>query len=131
VVFSAGVIVDRAPAALPSGDCVIGRATEGRRDLCLPDDGRLSRKHAVIKRRGDVLSVHDLESHNGTRVNGLDAKKAGLVSGDLIRCGDTFVLVRRTPIDLDAPATSSLVGRSPAMAELRAWQSRSADWPSV
>ncbi len=105
---------------LPAGDCLLGRSVSGQRDLHFPHDDRLSRKHACFKRRGDQLSVHDLGSHNGTHVNGHPVDKADLADGDVVRCGNTLVLVRRAlawPKDASMP---KLIGGSPAMMAHRA-----------
>lgn len=126
VLFAAGRLVDEPARPLPSGDCVIGRAPDGRRDLAIEDDLRLSRRHAAFKRRSTSLSIHDLDSHNGTQVNGLAARKADLSDGDLVRCGDSLVLVRREPVDLDDPALPGLTGRSVAMRRLRVRLQRAA-----
>ncbi len=120
LLFAADKLFDAPAVPLPNGDCVVGRATEGRRDIEIPDDGRLSRHHATFKRRGSSLSVHDRDSHNGTKVNGIVAQKADLADGDLIRCGDSLLLVRKTPVDLDDPPLPGLIGRSVAMRRLRA-----------
>lgn len=120
VLFSVDRVVTEPARALPSGDCIVGRSVSGRRDLGLPDDGRLSRQHAAFKRRGEALSVHDLDSHNGTTVNGLEARRAALSDGDVVRCGDTLFLVRQTPVELDDPAMDELIGQSVAMRQLRA-----------
>ena len=70
----------------------IGRSK--RNDLVLPDQW-LSRHHAEIREESEIYSIHDLESRNGTLVNGSRiAEKARLNDEDIITLGDhqlTFV----------------------------------------
>ncbi len=50
------------------------RITLGRssaNELCYPEDTGLSRQHLAIEREGDAWTVRDLNSKNGTYVNGL------------------------------------------------------------
>jgi S1-C subfamily serine protease len=74
-------------------DFVIGRSagSDGR----LGDDPELSRSHARIARRaGDQLSIEDLDSTNGTFVNGkriTDIQR--LTPGDTIKVGTTTLQV--------------------------------------
>src|SRR5262245_46618403 len=51
------------------------------------DDQAASRHHARIERRGDDYIVVDLESRNGTLVNGEKVKERTLADGDRIRIG--------------------------------------------
>lgn len=73
---------------------VIGRAAEC--DLCLPAK-RASRRHAEVEYVEEVLVVRDLESTNGTLVNGEPLRGARvLLPGDRIEIGGvtvTFCLV--------------------------------------
>jgi hypothetical protein len=76
----------------------IGRLPES--DICLKEDLRVSREHAVIHRAPTAFLLTDLGSGNGTYLNGvpLDAP-AILHSGDLIRVGHTeltFLMEPRT-----------------------------------
>jgi pSer/pThr/pTyr-binding forkhead associated (FHA) protein len=51
------------------------------------DDQAASRHHARIERRGDDFVIVDLESRNGTLVNGEKVKEHTLADGDRIRIG--------------------------------------------
>ncbi|HKO94430.1 MAG TPA: sigma 54-interacting transcriptional regulator [Polyangiaceae bacterium] len=63
----------------------VGRAEDC--DICLPDH-QVSRVHARVRFSEGVASVVDLESHNGTRLNGqLLREPRALVSGDVIEIG--------------------------------------------
>jgi len=74
------------------GSRVVGR-TEG--DFRI-DDPSLSRRHARLFRRGRRWAVEDLDSKNGTRVNGAGATRArALRPGDQIQFGRVLVNVSR------------------------------------
>jgi two-component system NtrC family sensor kinase len=84
---------------LPAGEPqLIGRSSEA-----LPiTDPSVSRRHAELTPDGDRWRIRDLESHNGTFVNGriaLDAVE--IAPGDVIVCGDTRLVVSR---EADRPA---------------------------
>lgn len=59
-------------------------------------DGKVSRRHAIIHRTGDKISVEDLSSTNGTYINRGDRlqpkKTYQLNSGDELCLGETFVM---------------------------------------
>lgn len=67
---------------------VIGRAPEC--DLTLPFS-QVSRRHANISRQGDQYFLEDLNSANGSFINGTAVQKSLLKDGDEIRLG-TFAL---------------------------------------
>jgi hypothetical protein len=72
--------------ALHGDRMVIGRLTGC--DICL-DDANVSRRHAELLRIGEDWFVADLESTNGTMVNGDTVSKARLREGDVIEIGVT------------------------------------------
>ncbi|MDH3199959.1 MAG: FHA domain-containing protein [Myxococcales bacterium] len=47
----------------------------------------ISHEHVEIQLAGGVVTVFDLESANGVRVNGIDTKRAILESGDILELG--------------------------------------------
>jgi signal transduction histidine kinase/pSer/pThr/pTyr-binding forkhead associated (FHA) protein len=55
-------------------------------------DTEISREHADIRRQGDVVIVRDLNSSNGTFVNGRPVKEQELASGDQLQLGRTLLL---------------------------------------
>ena len=71
---------------LERGRLVIGRSREC--DIRLADPN-VSRKHAEIRQEGPNFYVVDLESTNGTEVNGRRARRARLENGDTIVLGST------------------------------------------
>ncbi len=59
-------------------------------DIALPDDG-ISREHAIImfeEADGEYV-IEDLQSTNGTKVNGKRVRSATLSAGDELRIGHT------------------------------------------
>jgi pSer/pThr/pTyr-binding forkhead associated (FHA) protein len=77
---------------LDSAPVTVGRG--GQNDLVLDGDEFASARHARIEVRGDGVWVQDLESTNGTFVNG--SRVAGaqrLDAGDVLRVGETDLLV--------------------------------------
>lgn len=63
----------------------IGRHPENLVVLTCPSS---SGRHAVIKQAADGVYVHDLNSSNGTRVNGAEIEEAKLKDGDRVGFGD-------------------------------------------
>ncbi|HEX5706715.1 MAG TPA: sigma 54-interacting transcriptional regulator [Pyrinomonadaceae bacterium] len=75
-------------------------------------DGLLSRRHCVIRREGDEYKIYDLDSLNGTFVNGVPVKERRLAHGDRVSAGGShfvFLLpdaevdttMRTTPVQLE------------------------------
>ena len=60
-----------------------------------PKDKRISRNHAMIEPRGQGLFVRDLDSRNGSFVDGVRVGAGGAVAplGSVLRFGDTLLLV--------------------------------------
>jgi DNA-binding winged helix-turn-helix (wHTH) protein len=88
---------------LPQGDHVIGRGEEVAVRLYAP---LISRYHARIRVRGNLLSVEDLGSKNGTLVNGervIGTRE--LQSGDTIDVGGELLVVRTAA---DSTATAGI-----------------------
>ncbi len=75
----------------------IGRVAES--DLCLKDDLRVSRQHAVIHRAPTAYILTDLNSANGTFLNGaLLTEPTVLHPGDVIRVGHTELTFIMEPL---------------------------------
>jgi two-component system, NtrC family, sensor kinase len=55
-------------------------------------DTEISREHVELRRQGDVVVVRDLNSSNGTFVNGRPVKEQELASGDQLQLGRTLLL---------------------------------------
>lgn len=76
--------------SLAQGTVTIGR-TKDNAVLCLHKS--LSRKHAQIEFDGVRVKVTDLQSKNGTFVNGKRVSRCELLQGDSFRCGDITFLI--------------------------------------
>lgn len=72
-----------------------GLTTIGRQNADVEiDDPSVSSQHCEIEARGGEFFVRDLESQNGTFVNGERVRSAELRSGDEIRIGRTVIQFR-------------------------------------
>lgn len=103
-VITAGIIIAWTPDRIrigeihPLGDHdIFGRelATFPGGEL---DDTMISRQHLEIKRdlKG-TFQLRDLNSSNGTTINGATVNQTALTNGDWIRVGDTFLVFRHLP----------------------------------
>ncbi|HTC85147.1 MAG TPA: DUF3662 and FHA domain-containing protein [Candidatus Acidoferrum sp.] len=77
------IVVDGRPLTL-------GRANDN--DVVLGDGG-VSRHHARLQGRGGALILTDLQSRNGSRVNGVTVTEVVLGPGDRIQLGETVLVV--------------------------------------
>ncbi len=125
-------IVQRSPYYLREGANSIGRVLEDR-GLLLSEDSQVSRLHATVYLEGGAVRIVDEQSRNGTSVNGQRVKQSPLVDGDIVRIGNSFLLLRSEPrAAIGSPDTvksaagaaskdalSALIGRAPAMRHLR------------
>jgi pSer/pThr/pTyr-binding forkhead associated (FHA) protein len=59
------------------------------------DDRNVSRRHAEIRRRGPVVVLVDLDSTNGTIVNGRRVREHPLADGDRITLGNSRLTFER------------------------------------
>jgi two-component system cell cycle response regulator len=71
------------------GGLVIGRGAEV--EIRVMDD-EISRRHAQVSVTGNVISIEDLGSKNGTFVNGTKVRRETLRDGDKIQIGGNTVL---------------------------------------
>src|SRR5216684_2126953 len=74
---------------LPEGEITLGRDPTNAVPL---NDLSVSRKHCLFRREEERLLVRDLESRNGTVVNGTAVKEQWLRHGDEIVVGDSVFL---------------------------------------
>jgi hypothetical protein len=82
----------------PDREIVIGRISEV--DLLLLDD-KVSRKHAKIMTYSGKIVIQDLESRNGTFVNGTKTKSSHLLEGDQIQIGSSTMKL----VSADSPGS--------------------------
>ena len=83
----------RGQKQLPIG---AGPVTVGRNftNLLVVEDDQASRFHCVVEKIPEGFRVRDLDSRNGTRVNGKPVKSAVLKPGDAIQIGKTTLTLR-------------------------------------
>ncbi len=89
------LVVQRSPSleanavfGIDSAPLTVGRG--GQNDLVLDGDEFASARHARIEARGDGVWVQDLDSTNGTFLNGARVVGAERMSpGDVLRVGET------------------------------------------
>jgi hypothetical protein len=100
-------------------------AVLGRLDRCAwsVDDASVSREHARLFMSGGRLCIADLNSSNGTFVNGKKVSRSAVEHGDTIRLGRiSFVLQKAVPageaagIGADAAAVATAPEKKPAPA---------------
>ncbi len=84
---------------------VVGRLTSNQ--ICIPDQS-VSRRHCVLELESGRFNLRDLDSRNGTRVNGLPVMRRVLEDGDLIEVGDSefLFLVNEVPASLQASSVT-------------------------
>jgi signal transduction histidine kinase len=75
-------------------DLLIDRPTIGRdaTSTIRLHDGEISRHHAEIRKTSNGYIVYDLQSSNGTYVNGERIQYAMVRTGDRVRCGQTEMI---------------------------------------
>ncbi len=72
-----------------AGDVLLGRSKDAEMRLT---DGAASREHAAILADSGTFTLEDLQSTNGTFLNGKRIRSAKLEDGDEIRIGRTTFL---------------------------------------
>ena len=82
----------------------VGRESANRLAI---SDRSLSRRHCLITREEERFKISDLESRNGTFVDGVPVKERLLEHGDQIRLGDSLFLFLLH--EGEAPLTANLV----------------------
>jgi hypothetical protein len=88
-----GLVAGERELALANpGRWVLGRASSC--DFTLPDDDAISRTHAEIAVRAGLCLIRDLDSCNGTWLNGRSVRRARLRRGDVLQVGETELRVR-------------------------------------
>lgn len=114
-------VVDLPGRALHPGDLSLGREVPEARGICLAADRRASRVHAVVRRAADGQTVRlvDADSKNGSFVNGAQCKESLLKDGDVVRVGNSLLLLRYEPARQVDAAVPRLLGSSPAIRAAR------------
>ncbi|MEP6756543.1 MAG: FhaA domain-containing protein [Chthonomonadales bacterium] len=75
----------------------IGRSAKLGNDLVVPDDGLISRRHARIEYEADgQFTLYDVQTTNGTKVNGRTIDNTALKNGDEIVIGSVKIIFRQS-----------------------------------
>ncbi|MEO8553987.1 MAG: sigma 54-interacting transcriptional regulator, partial [Kofleriaceae bacterium] len=91
VVATSSAVTTQVIQILEDADVVVGRAASS--DIPI-DHESVSRRHAILRRRADRITIEDLGSRNGTLVNGvaIDSVRR-LTAGDVIAVGPMTAIV--------------------------------------
>ncbi len=98
-------------------DAVIGRSL--RADIVLSDEAA-SREHARLRPEGLTVVIEDLDSSNGSWINGerIDAPRR-LEGGDVIQIGDTTMILSletgEQPTDTLTPSEPTVIRPPPSL----------------
>lgn len=85
------------------GSVAIGRSARSGNHLVVESDGQISKRHARIELDADgQFTLYDLDSTNGTKVNGKRIENRTLRDGDEITLGATRILFQRQAIGENA-----------------------------
>ena len=88
-------------ATLSARPFTIGRSAKLGNDLIAPDDGMISRRHARIEFEPDGrCTIFDLQTTNGTRVNGKTIDNVTLRNGDEVAIGNVKLIFRQVGQDV-------------------------------
>jgi pSer/pThr/pTyr-binding forkhead associated (FHA) protein len=87
-------------------ECVIGRAPDCAVSIA---DGSISSRHARVVRTAEGFSIEDLQSRNGTYVNGEKVDKPRLLAdGDVVRLGKVIMTFNVAQEAIAAPKTQMM-----------------------
>lgn len=112
---------------LPIGETVVGRDVGCRLRF---NDPAVSRRHLRFVRRSEELFVEDLNSSNGTLLNGRKLTlPARIQDGDVIQVGERTLVLRMT--DEDDASSSTLLLSAPAGVEVSVMLARTVKMRAV
>ena len=113
--------------ALPEGEASIGRDSNNQ---LYAGDSALSRKHCLVRRAGAACTVQDLQSRNGTRVNGIPVEERELAHGDHLSVGSSVLMFLSEPEGSDARPDPMFVAETAELdlSALRQEASARLDW---
>lgn len=83
---------------LDQDDITIGRSDQNSLSL---DDPAISGKHCLVKKEGNKYTLKDLNSTNGTRLNGRNIVEVRLKPGDIIMLGAIELTIDGTDIEIE------------------------------
>jgi len=99
--FVAGPLKD---SAVELGDAEVSIGRDSTNNVRVAD-ALLSRRHCVARREGEGFRLFDLDSLNGTFVNGRPVREHALSHGDEINIGESRIIFLAS--DAEAPALAS------------------------
>jgi hypothetical protein len=92
-------------AELPEGELLLGRSPD---EGFFVDDGRVSRRHALMVRDGNDVIVRDLGSRNGIKLNGERVQhERPMLAGDRLALGDTVLVLVADEISEPVPQAAN------------------------
>ncbi len=111
LIFTEGVFAGQ-EIELPDAALIIGR---GENAHLVIEDGEISGQHAELEPTEDAWRITDLNSSNGTALNGEMVESGVLSDGDVITMGETVctfradavAMVEAVPISAPTPTTSA------------------------
>jgi sigma-B regulation protein RsbU (phosphoserine phosphatase) len=122
---------------MPLDGLTLSLGRSAANDLCYPEDIGLSRQHMVLERDGGEWTVRDLNSKNGTFLNGIRiSQKTPLNPGDRIVA--SRIILTYEPAREESNRTVLFEGHSPSPAGMTVattleslLQRRPKDWPAA
>ena len=94
---------------------IIGRSKENQVAL---DDHTASREHVKLRKTPDGYLAMDMDSHNGTYVNGAKITKHVLKHNDLMKIGtSTLTFLEHSAGPVDLPTSETSLALEPALEE--------------
>ncbi|MCX7933995.1 MAG: HD domain-containing protein [Planctomycetota bacterium] len=100
-IIESGRLKGQTVALPPDRSVTVGRSV--RSDIQIPDEG-VSRLHCRFEYEGERLFVVDLNSSNGTLVNGERVTRRALAVGDRVALGPLLLRLRMTNTESDTEA---------------------------
>jgi hypothetical protein len=111
IVWTPMLEIDGALHALAGGRTILGRGSEA--DITIDDTG-ISRKHLEILWDGKRAQARDLDSTNGSRLDGAPLKKSVLEPDSMIEIGRTRIVFR--VLAQSAEGSAATAGGEPSQA---------------
>lgn len=91
-------------------EITMGRAPD---NVILLDDGATSGHHCVVRREGSKYFIKDLNSTNGTRLNGRTVTESRLSPKDVIMVGGAMIMIGGEDVEPDPSAPPPVSSQVP------------------